>query len=211
MPVSSPDVSYRGAERRDRARRRDDEGLACLMECRLGRRLIRACSDFVIRVGWHCDWSTSGWQESRQRERPELVGLICSVAGAFFAFVISGWAAGSLAGVIAGAQRARQSFHAARPPQHVVIRLAGFGTANFLGGWYGGLAGTPIWATSSTMTAAPNAAVVARNSALGAGTALLIGLIGSVIGGWMASGEPMSLAYRGVKQEIQPNHAVRSV
>lgn len=34
-----------------------------------------------------------------------------------------------------------------------------------------------------------------RNSALGAVTALLIGLVGSVIGGWMASGEPMSLTY----------------
>ena len=34
-----------------------------------------------------------------------------------------------------------------------------------------------------------------RNSALGAVTALLIGLIGSVIGGWMASGEPMTFTY----------------
>jgi hypothetical protein len=34
-----------------------------------------------------------------------------------------------------------------------------------------------------------------RNSALGAVSALLIGLIGSVIGGWMASGEPMTLTY----------------
>jgi uncharacterized membrane protein YeaQ/YmgE (transglycosylase-associated protein family) len=31
----------------------------------------------------------------------------------------------------------------------------------------------------------------ARNSALGAVTALLLGLVGSVLGGWMASGEPM--------------------
>ena len=35
-----------------------------------------------------------------------------------------------------------------------------------------------------------------RNAALGAATALLLGLIGSVIGGWMASGEPMTLTYR---------------
>ena len=42
----------------------------------------------------------------------------------------------------------------------------------------------------------PNAAVMARNSALGAVTALLLGLMGAVLGGWMASGEPMTLTYR---------------
>ena len=34
-----------------------------------------------------------------------------------------------------------------------------------------------------------------RNAALGAVTALLLGLVGSVIGGWMASGEPMTFSY----------------
>jgi hypothetical protein len=34
-----------------------------------------------------------------------------------------------------------------------------------------------------------------RNAALGAVTALLLGLMGSVIGGWMASGEPMTLTH----------------
>ncbi len=33
---------------------------------------------------------------------------------------------------------------------------------------------------------------VTRNVALGAVTALLLGLMGSVVGGWMASGEPMT-------------------
>ena len=33
-----------------------------------------------------------------------------------------------------------------------------------------------------------------RNGALGALTALLVSLMGSVIGGWMASGEPMTVA-----------------
>lgn len=36
---------------------------------------------------------------------------------------------------------------------------------------------------------------VARNSALGAVTVLLLSLMGGVLGGWMASGEPMSLFY----------------
>jgi hypothetical protein len=36
---------------------------------------------------------------------------------------------------------------------------------------------------------------VTRNSALGAVTALLLGLMGSVIGAWMASGEPMNFTH----------------
>jgi len=36
---------------------------------------------------------------------------------------------------------------------------------------------------------------MARNGALGALTALLLGLVGSVVGGWMASGEPMTFTY----------------
>jgi hypothetical protein len=37
---------------------------------------------------------------------------------------------------------------------------------------------------------------VMRNSALGAVTALLLGLVGSALGGWMASGEPMTFTHR---------------
>jgi hypothetical protein len=35
-----------------------------------------------------------------------------------------------------------------------------------------------------------------RNAALGGVTALLLGLAGAVVGGWLASGEPMSIRYR---------------
>ena len=34
-----------------------------------------------------------------------------------------------------------------------------------------------------------------RNTALGVITALLLGLMGSVVGGWMASGEPMNFTH----------------
>jgi hypothetical protein len=40
----------------------------------------------------------------------------------------------------------------------------------------------------------PTAAAAARNGALAALTALLVSLMGSAVGGWMASGEPMTLA-----------------
>jgi hypothetical protein len=42
----------------------------------------------------------------------------------------------------------------------------------------------------------------ARNAALGAVTALLLGLVGSVIGGWMASGEPMTLTHYRTRDRI---------
>lgn len=41
-----------------------------------------------------------------------------------------------------------------------------------------------------------------RNSALGALTALLIGLVGSVIGGWLACGEPMSFTYHKTRHAV---------
>jgi hypothetical protein len=41
-----------------------------------------------------------------------------------------------------------------------------------------------------------------RNAALGAVTALLLGLVGSVIGGWMASGEPMTLTYHRTRDSV---------
>src|SRR6266851_1529466 len=43
------------------------------------------------------------------------------------------------------------------------------------------------------------AAIMARNGALAALTALLLGLVGSVVGGWMASGEPMTFTYHPIR------------
>jgi uncharacterized membrane protein YeaQ/YmgE (transglycosylase-associated protein family) len=41
-----------------------------------------------------------------------------------------------------------------------------------------------------------------RNSALGAVTALLLGLVGSVVGGWWASGEPMNFTYHKTRRAL---------
>jgi hypothetical protein len=59
-------------------------------------------------------------------------------------------------------------------------------------GWYSGLAGTPPWVAPPSGPVDPDAALAARNSALGAITALLLGLTGSVIGGWLGSRKPMA-------------------
>jgi hypothetical protein len=46
----------------------------------------------------------------------------------------------------------------------------------------------------------------ARNGALGAVTALLLSLVGSVIGGWLASGEPMNFTHYRTRRSLSPNH-----
>ncbi|HET8721852.1 MAG TPA: hypothetical protein VFM24_07480 [Nitrospira sp.] len=137
-------------------------------------------------------------------------GLVFSVAGAFFSFVAGGWVAAS----IGGFRRAEDSaLHGALSwlvALPLVLVLGALGATSFLGAWYSGLAGTPVWASSSTMTADPNAAAIARNSAIGAVTALLLGLVGAVIGGWWASGEPMSLTYRRAQQEVSERPRARA-
>jgi len=72
------------------------------------------------------------------------------------------------------------------------VELMVFG-AHF-GGWYVGLAGTPALATSIPPVN-PDLAAAMRNTALAALAALLIGLVGAVIGAWMGSGEPMSITH----------------
>lgn len=120
--------------------------------------------------------------------RIEVAIVICS---AFFAFVIGGWAAGKITGA---KHSERTILHAAigwlvATPLLVVLLAAGAGNA--FGGWYGGLVVSPFGAAAAT----PPAPDVVRATALAALTSLLVGLIGSVIGGWMASGEPMTFTH----------------
>jgi hypothetical protein len=72
--------------------------------------------------------------------------------------------------------------------------LAALGGTAAYGGWYGGLMGSPTW-TAQVPAAGGDIAAAVRNTALATVTALLLGLVGSVLGGWMASGEPMSWTY----------------
>jgi hypothetical protein len=128
-----------------------------------------------------------------------LAALIFSVFGAFISFVVGGWVAGK----INGYRRAETDMlHGAivwLVAVPFLVTLAALGAGSFFGTWFGGLAGTPVFITpSSNVAADPTAAAAARNAALGAVTGLLISLVGSVIGGWMASGERMTIAHRSV-------------
>jgi len=137
-------------------------------------------------------------------------GLVFSVAGAFFSFVAGGWIASSVAGLRRSEDATLHGAIAWLVAQPMFLVLGALGAASFFGTWYSGLAGTPVWASTASVTADPNAAMVARNSAIGVVTAMLIGLIGSCIGGWWASGEPMSLTYRRAKQEIKERPRARA-
>jgi hypothetical protein len=123
-----------------------------------------------------------------------ITSIAFNVAGAFFAFVIGGW----IAARIAGLRRAEPAMlHGGVVwllTVPMLLVLGAFGATAFYGGWYSGLAGAPGWAATPPPVS-PEAAAAMRNGALAAVVALLLGLVGGVLGGWMASGEPMSLTY----------------
>jgi hypothetical protein len=123
------------------------------------------------------------------------VDIALAIAAAFFAFVIGGWSAGK----VAGFRHAEPSILHAVVAWLVALPLmamqVAFGAGSAYGGWYGGIVTSPF--VPATVAASPEAV---RNTALAALTAVLLGLIGSVIGGWMASGEPMTLMHHRTRQ-----------
>lgn len=152
-------------------------------------------------VGAHEVSRVVEWKKMR------LTALVFSVGGAFFAFVVGGWAAARIAGI----RRSEPAMlHGAVVWLVAVPLLLGFaasGSVTHFGAWYGGLAATPgVWTVGPS--ADPQVAAAIRNSALAAVVALLLGLVGSLIGGWMASGEPMALTYyRRRDREAAPTRA----
>jgi hypothetical protein len=138
-------------------------------------------------VGAHQAARLENWRKVR------LIVVIFTVAGAFFAFVVGGWIAARLAEF----RRAEPAlFHGAMAWLLTVpflLALSAVGGVVRFGTWYGGL--TPPLATAAAMAQDPQFALVMRSASLAAVTALLLGLVGSVLGGWMASGEPMTFGY----------------
>jgi hypothetical protein len=122
-----------------------------------------------------------------------LLALAFSVFGAFLSFAVGGWVAGKIAGIRRSEPAMLHGAIVWLVALPILLVLVAIGGGGLLGAWYGGLGGMPVWAAPPA--ADPNAAAVARNGALGAVTAILLGLMGGVIGGWMASGEPMTLTY----------------
>jgi hypothetical protein len=123
-----------------------------------------------------------------------LIALAWGVFAAFLAYVIGGWTASKIAGTISAEAGALHGAGAFLAGTMILLVLGALGAA-FLGGWYGGFL--------PAATGQAPSAEAARNSAVAAAAAMLLGLVGSVIGGWMASGEGMdwSIATRRVGLE----------
>ena len=123
----------------------------------------------------------------------KLLTLAFSVGGAFFAFVVGGWAAARIADVRRAEPAILHGVVAWLVTIPMMLLLAALGATSMWGNWYGGLVASPAWVAMPPTT--PEIAQAVRNGALATVAALLLGLVGSVVGGWMASGEPMSLTY----------------
>lgn len=132
-----------------------------------------------------------------------FASLAFAVISSFFAFVIGGWVAARIAGI----RRAEDAMlHGAVVwvlAVFVMIALAAASGAVF-NGWYASIAPTPAVPAVPGQPADPHLAIALRNGALATVAAFLIGLMGSVIGGWVASGEPMTIGKYRIRLEPHP-------
>jgi hypothetical protein len=145
--------------------------------------------------------------------------FIFTVVAAFAGYYIAGWVAGKLSGF----RRAEPAaLHGALTwvfSLPVLMLLIALGAGTYLGAAYGDFGRPPVpaygitrgWQPDPTsniepdrpslfssrrvIAVAPEEARATRNGALGILTALLLGLMGAVVGGWRASGEPFAVAY----------------
>ena len=131
-----------------------------------------------------------------------FASLVWAVLSAFFAFVIGGWIAVKIAGIRRAEDAALHGALAWLVGVAVMCAAAAFSGAIF-NGWYTSLAAAPAVPATPGTPADPNLAIAVRNGALATVTAILIGLMGSGIGGWLASGEPMRIANYRVR--FEPN------
>lgn len=148
--------------------------------------------------------------------------LAFGVFSSFLAFVIGGWVAGKVAGILRSEPAMLNGAVVWLVAVPFLALLSVIGSGSAVGSWYAGLNPTPRSAPfdrppppTATATDAErslyqaelgeyqkklaewqaDAPKVVRNGALLAITALLLGLMGSVLGGWMASGEPMNFSH----------------
>ncbi|HLJ61450.1 MAG TPA: hypothetical protein VKZ50_17130 [bacterium] len=121
--------------------------------------------------------------------------LVFAIFGAFLSAALGGWVAGKIAGIRRSEPAMLHGALTWLVTVPLLLLFLSLGAGNAFGGWYGALMGSPTWVLSAVTATDPNAAMVARNGALAAVTGLLVGLMGSVVGGWLASGEPMTFTY----------------
>lgn len=128
-----------------------------------------------------------------------LIGLIFTVGGAFFGYVAGGWVAARIAGRVRSEPAMLHGAIVWLVTIPMLLILGALGAVGHIGGWYGGLS---TIAAETTGLSAEDMAAAVRNNALATAVALLIGLIGAVLGGWMASGEPMTFTHYRTRDRV---------
>lgn len=131
------------------------------------------------------DWSGVG-----------IWALAFAVFAAFWAFVLGGYIAVRIAGVRIPETAVLYGAITFVIATVVLLALASQ-AAQYLNGWYSGLAPAPAAQPAAAgQPVDPNIAKAARNSAMAAAASMLIGLMGGAVGGWLGSGEPMWVTRR---------------
>jgi hypothetical protein len=131
--------------------------------------------------------------------------LIFTVFGAFLSFVVGGWVAGRIAGFIRAEPAILHAAIAWLLGVSLIVGTGAFAGASF-GPWYRGVTMLRAPALPSVVED-PDTARAARNAALGGVAALLLGLVGAAVGGWMASGEPMTLTHYRTRERPREQRA----
>ena len=127
-----------------------------------------------------------------------------AVFASFLAFVVGGWVAAQVGAVRTAESAMLHGAVAFIVATVVLIALASLG-GPVLSGWYIGLSPSGVVPEEPGEPVNPFAARIAANGALAGAAALLLGVAGSVVGGWAGSGERMSLSrYRTREQSMTP-------
>ena len=122
------------------------------------------------------------------------VAVAYAVFASFLAFVVGGWIAARVGGIRRAEPAMLHGSISFLLATVVLLALAALGGTVY-NGWYAALAPSPVVPATPGAPVDPNAAKAAATGAMAATIALLLGLAGSVIGGWMGSGEPMNFTY----------------
>jgi hypothetical protein len=126
-----------------------------------------------------------------------IATIVFSVFGAFLASALGAWVAARMSGARLAEPAILHGVVAWLVVMAMVITLAALaGAHSFAGGYLGQMTPPGAPAPTSPAPVDPNAAIAIRNAAVGSILGILIGLMGSVVGAWIASGERLdSLAH----------------
>ena len=107
--------------------------------------------------------------------------------------MVGGWIAARITGVRRAEPAILHGVIAWLVTIPMLLLLAARGAMAMYGGWYGGLVASPAWVATPAHDARDGSGDSQQRT--GRGRRLLLGLVGAMLGGWMASGEPMTLGH----------------